>query len=98
MPTLPFRRQLAIQCMENTIGTEPGDSGRPMPTCRGPQIVGCHLEKVPNYSAKWQPTAENSKYPIRNIKSSAEQTIQNAVINISGWKGVREFSNGMKEI
>ena len=49
MPTLDFWRQLVIQCMENTIGTEPGDIGRLVPTFRRPQIVQYNLEKVPTY-------------------------------------------------
>ena len=81
MPTLAFRRQLAIQCMENAIGTEPGDIGRPVRACRRPQIVECKLEKVPNYSGKWWlPNEKNSKYPSRNIRSNAAKTIQNAGI------------------
>ena len=46
MPTLAFRRQLTLQCMENTIGKEPGDIGRPILACIRPQIVQCNLEKV----------------------------------------------------
>ena len=46
MPTLDFRRQLTLQCMENTIGKEPGDIGRPIWACIRPQIVQCNLEKV----------------------------------------------------
>ena len=57
MPTLDFWRHLAIQCMENTIGTEPGDIGMPMWDCRMPQIAGYKLEKVPNYRGKWLPSA-----------------------------------------
>ena len=39
MPTLDFWRYLAIKCMKNTIGTEPGDIGRPIRACKRPQIV-----------------------------------------------------------
>ena len=38
MPNLAFGRQLAIQCMKNTIGIEPGNIDRPMWECRRPQI------------------------------------------------------------
>ena len=56
MTSLSFQRQLAIQCMENTTGTETGDIGRPMWACRIPQIVGCNQEKVPRYCGKWLPS------------------------------------------
>ena len=36
MPTLAFWMQLAIQCIKNTIGTEPDDIGRPMRARRRP--------------------------------------------------------------
>ena len=49
MTTLTFRSQLAIHCMENTIGTYAGDIGRPVCTTRRPQIFKFHLEKVSNY-------------------------------------------------
>ena len=49
MPTLDFWRQLVIQCMENTIRTEPSDIDRPIPAFRRPQIVQYNLEKVPTY-------------------------------------------------
>ena len=39
MPTLDFWSQLEIQCIENTIVTEPGDLVRPMQAYRRPQIV-----------------------------------------------------------
>ena len=43
IPTLSFQRQLAIQCMENNILTDPGDIGRPMWIHIRPQIVQCKL-------------------------------------------------------
>ena len=46
MPTLVFRRQLALQCMVNTIGTGPGDIGRPMRASGSPQIAEYKLENV----------------------------------------------------
>ena len=39
VPTLAFGGQLALQCMENTVGTESGDIGGPMWACRRRQIV-----------------------------------------------------------
>ena len=53
MPTLSFQSQLVINCMENTIGTDTGDIGSPMQSCRSSQIVEHNLEKVPNYRGKW---------------------------------------------
>ena len=78
MTTLDFWSQLEIQCMENTIVIDSGDTGRPIRAFRGLHIVEYHLEKVPNYRKKWLPSAEKSKYPSRNIRISAAQTIQNA--------------------
>ena len=40
----------------------------------------CKLEKVPNYRGKWIASEEKSKYPSRNIRSSAARNIQNAAI------------------
>ena len=62
MPTLNFQRQLAIHCMENITGTEPGDIGRHMWACRRQQTVEYHLEKEPNYRGKWIP-GEKIKVP-----------------------------------
>ena len=59
MPTLDFWRHLAIQCMENTIGTEPGDIGRPMWAFRRPQTVKYNMEKVANYHRKWLASEKN---------------------------------------
>ena len=56
MPTLDFWRQLVIKCMEDTIGTDPGDIGRPMWACIRPKIVEFHMEKVPNYRGKCLPS------------------------------------------
>ena len=39
MPTLDFWIHVVIQCMENTIETDPGDIGMPMRACVWPQIV-----------------------------------------------------------
>ena len=39
MPNLAFLIQLALHCMENTIGTYPDDIGSPMGACRRPQIM-----------------------------------------------------------
>ena len=80
MPTLAFRRQLAIKCMEITIGKYPGDIGSHMQACIRPHVVEFNLEKVPNYHGKWSASEKKSKYPSRNIKSSATRTIHNVEI------------------
>ena len=59
MPNLDFWWQLVIQCMENTIGTGPGDNGRPMRDCIRPQIVEYKLEKVSKYHGKWIASEKN---------------------------------------
>ena len=56
MPDLYFWRQLVIQCIENTIVTEPCDIGRPICAYRRPQMMEFHLAKVPNYHGKWLPS------------------------------------------
>ena len=45
-----------------------------------PQIVECKLEKVPKYRGKWIASEEKSKYPGRNIRSSAARAIHNTAI------------------
>ena len=52
MPIFAFWGQLAMQCTENTIGTDTGDIGTPVGGCRRPQILEIQLEKVPNYRGK----------------------------------------------
>ena len=48
IPTLQFRRKLAHEMMDNTIGVETVDYGRPrMPTFTT-AIVPCKLQKVKN--------------------------------------------------
>ena len=59
MPNLDLGGHLAIQCMINNFGTEPGDIGRPMWYYRRPQIVEYNLEKVPNYHRKWLASEKN---------------------------------------
>ena len=53
---------------------------RPVRAYKRPQIVECHLEKFPKYRGKWLPSEKKSKYPSRNIRSSAARTIENADI------------------
>ena len=62
MPTLYFRGKLALQSMENNIGTEPGGIGRPMRPFRRPQIVEYNMEKVPNYYGKWIASEKNQSF------------------------------------
>ena len=80
MPTLAFWMQLAIQCIKNTIGTEPDDISMPMRAYKMSQISERHLEKVLKYRGKWLPS-EKSKHPSRNIRISATRTIKNAGID-----------------
>ena len=40
-PSLDFRRGLAKECLENTIGLEPGDIGRPQRRCTIPARLEC---------------------------------------------------------
>ena len=64
MNALALQGKLAIQCMENTILAEPGDTVRPMQACRRPQIVGRYMEKVPNYRVKWLPSEKNQNIQV----------------------------------
>ena len=80
MPTLDFRSDLVIQCMEDIIEPEPGDIGRHIRACKRPQIVQCKIKKVPKYRGKWLDSEQNKKNTSRNIRISSARTIQNMAI------------------
>ena len=73
MPTLDFRSDLVIQCMEDIIEPEPGDIGRHIRACKRPQIVQCKIKKVPKYRGKWLDSEQNKKKIQAEISESALQ-------------------------
>ena len=85
MPTLDFWRQVALQCMGNTIGTYPGDVGRPMRSYRRPQILEYNLDKVPNYRGKWLASGGGKqKYQKQCCKNQLDQDLlHRQQINVS---------------
>ena len=52
-PSLDFRRGLAKECLENTIGLDPGDIGRPQRGCTIPAGLECQLVSVSHYCGMW---------------------------------------------
>ena len=52
-PSLYFRQGLAKECLENTIGLEPGDIGRPQRGCTIPAGLECQLVSVSHYCGMW---------------------------------------------
>ena len=72
MPALDYWGKLALQCMENTIGKDPGDIGTPIQACRRPQIVEWIMEKVPNYRGKWLASEKNQIYQRQRCKNHSE--------------------------
>ena len=60
MPTLDFWRQLAMQCMENTIVTDPSDTGRPIQNLEG-------LKQCNKICRRCQTTMEIG-YQVKKIK------------------------------
>ena len=70
IPTLHFRRKIAHKMMENTVGVDTVDYGRPgMSTCM-PYIVPCGLQKVKKNEGGYDKKAKKSKKSSRNIKNS----------------------------
>ena len=77
-PSLHFRRDLEIECLENTIEVELRDNGWPKRTCKMPIYVPCEKITVKHHGGMWDPIKKGKK---RNkyIKRNAVRTIQNSV-------------------
>ena len=50
---LDFRRVLAKECLENTIGLDPGDIRQPQRGCTIPYGLECQLVSVSHYCGMW---------------------------------------------
>ena len=61
IPTLQLRRKLAHYMMENTIGGDTVDSGRPRRSTCNPSIVACTLLKVKKYEGSYDRKAKKFK-------------------------------------
>ena len=76
IPTLQFRRKLAHEIMENNIGGDTVDSGRPRSSTCTPSIVACTLPKVKNHEGSYDRQAKKSKKSNRNIKNRDAPTLK----------------------
>ena len=68
IPTLQFQKKLAHEMMENTIGVDTVDYGRPRRSTCTPTIVACTLLKVKIMKGDTIEREKNSKKSNRNIK------------------------------
>ena len=76
IPNLQFRRKLAHEMMENTIGGETVDYGRPRGSAATPYIVACTLLKVKNHEGSYNRKAKKFKKSNRNIKKRDAPTLK----------------------
>ena len=76
IPTLQFRRKLAHEIMENNIGGDTVDSGRPRRTTCTPPIVACTLLKVKKHEGSYDRKAKKIKKSNRNIKNRDTPTLK----------------------
>ena len=60
-PSLDFRRALAIECLENTIGVELGGNGRPKRTTKLTIYVPCEKITVEHHGRMWDPSQKREK-------------------------------------
>ena len=61
IPTLQFRRKLAHEMMDTTIGADTLDSGRPIRSSRTLAIVTCNLLKVKKHEGSYKKRQKNQK-------------------------------------
>ena len=61
IPTLQFRRKLTHEMMENTIGVDTMDYGRPRRSTCNPAIVPCTLLKVKKHEGSYHQKAKKIK-------------------------------------
>ena len=76
IPTLQFRRKLAHEIMENTIGVDTVYSRRQSRSTCTLAIVLCTLLKVKNYEGSYDRKAKKSKKSNRNIKTRDTPTLK----------------------
>ena len=60
-PSLYFWRVLAIECLENTIGVELRDNGRPVRTSKIPIYVPCEQIVVKHHGRMWDPSRKSKE-------------------------------------
>jgi hypothetical protein len=53
VPTLLFRREFARECLENTIGQDETDVGRPVRGCNVPIAFPCELVTIAHFCGMW---------------------------------------------
>ena len=58
---LDFRADLVIECLENTIGVEFGENGRPNKTSKIRIYIPCDKIKVKHHGRMWGPSKINIK-------------------------------------
>ena len=68
LPTLEFRRALAKECMENTIGMEEGDTGRPRRHLTMNIPVQCHMITVKHFCGMWDSSAKKWKKTLQKYQ------------------------------
>ena len=71
--TLQFRRKLTHKIMENTIGVDTVDSGRPRRSKCMPAIVPCDILKVKKHEGSYDKKAKNTKNPMGISKTEMRQ-------------------------
>ena len=70
IPTLQFRRKLAHEIMENNIGGDTVDSGRPGRSTCTPYIVACTLLKVKKHEGSYNGKANKIKKMKQDISKT----------------------------
>jgi hypothetical protein len=61
LPSLEFRRALAKECLENTIGIDEGDIGRPRRHLAMPTRVECEMVTVKHFCGMWDSSSKKWK-------------------------------------
>ena len=59
IPTLQFRRKLVHEIMDNTIGVDTADFGRPRRSTCTPAIVPCNILKVKKHEGSYDGKEKN---------------------------------------
>ena len=73
---LQYRRKLAHEMMDNNIGGDTVDSGRPRRTACTPYIFACTLLKVKKHEGSYDRKAKKSKKSNNNIKNRYVPTLK----------------------
>ena len=76
IPTLKLRRKLAHEIMENTIGVDNVEYGRPRRSTCTPSIIVCTLLKVKKHEGSYDRKGKQLKKSNRNIKNGDVPTLK----------------------